>query len=254
MPRFRQMWMVLASLLALLAAGCGVTETVQAQRTTGSVEGEAPSDRKPLQIGKLIKKRQIAPVMSVAHADWLTRPERDAEEQPDRVVSELKIPEGATVVDLGAGVGYFTWRLAKQVGPNGKVIAVDIQEGMLDLLRQNLADRDITNTDTVLGSPDNPHLPVGAVDLVLLVDVYHELAEPEKTMEHVRRSLKPDGRVAIIEYRKEDPNIPISPLHKMTIAEVRAELEPVGFRLAEVLDFLPAQHILIFQDAKTAKR
>lgn len=234
----------------LLAAGCGVTSTVQAQRADESVEGE----RKPLQIGKLIKKRQIAPVMSVAHADWLTRPERDSQEQPDRVVAELRIPAGATVVDLGAGVGYFTWRLAKQVGPAGKVIAVDIQEGMLDLLRQNLAARDITNTEIVLGSPDNPHLPAGAVDLALLVDVYHELAEPEKTMEHVRRSLKPGGRVVLIEYKKEDPNIPISPLHKMTVAEVRSELEPVGFRLAERLDFLPTQHILIFKDAKTAQR
>jgi predicted methyltransferase len=250
------MWLALALLMpSLVVAGCGVTETVRAQRPEESAEsGALERDRKPLQIGKLIKKRQIAPVMSVAHADWLTRPERDSQEQPDRVVAELKIPAGATVVDLGAGVGYFTWRLAKQVGPSGKVIAVDIQEGMLDLLRQNLADRDITNTEVVLGGPDDPHLPVGAVDLVLLVDVYHELAAPEKIMEHVRRSLKPDGRVAIIEYRKEDPNIPISPLHKMTVAEVRAEVEPVGFRLAEVLDFLPTQHIIIFKDGKGAKR
>ena len=256
MLHFLQTSLALTLLLAsLFAAGCGVTGSVQAQRTEGSAEaGAHESDRKPLQIGKLIKKRQIAPVMSVAHADWLTRPERDSQEQPDRVVQELKIPKGATVVDLGAGVGYFTWRLAKQVGPTGKVIAVDIQEGMLDLLRQNLADRDITNTEVVLGTFDDPHLPVGTVDLVLLVDVYHELAEPEKIMDRVRRSLKPDGRVAIIEYRKEDPSIPISPLHKMTVAEVRAELEPVGFRLSEVLDFLPTQHILIFKDGQAAKR
>ena len=233
--------------MLLLGAGCGTLSSVLAE---GQAGGDVPAaERKPLQIGKLIKKRQIAPLMSVAHADWLTRPERDAEEQPDRVVAALEIPRGATVVDLGAGVGYFTWRLAEQVGPAGHVIAVDIQEGMLDLLRENLAARSVTNTEIVLGAQDNPRLPVGEVDLALLVDVYHELAEPEETMAHVRRSLKPDGRVVIIEYRKEDPDIPISPLHKMTIAEVRAELEPVGFRLAEVMDFLPTQHILIFKDA-----
>ena len=153
------------------------------------------------------------------------------------------------MVDLGAGVGYFTWRLAKRVGPQGRVIAVDIQQGMLDLLAENLRQRGITNVDAVLASPDDPGLPRGQVDLVLLVDVYHELAQPEKTMEQVRQALKPDGRVVIIEYRKEDPNIPIDPLHKMTVQEVRAEVEPVGYKLVEVLDFLPTQHILIFQDA-----
>ena len=210
-------------------------------------EGLTEGEKKPLQIGKLIKRRQIAPVMSVAHADWLTRAERDAEEQPDRVVASLKIPQGATVVDLGAGVGYFTWRLAKAVGPSGKVIAVDIQEGMLDLLAANLKRRGIDNVEMVLAHPEDPKLPVGQVDLLMLVDVYHELAHPESTMAHVRRSLKPDGRVVIIEYRKEDPTVRIQPLHKMTVDEVRAEVEPVGFKLDEVMDFLPKQHIIIFK-------
>ena len=160
--------------------------------------------------------------MSVAHADWLTRPERDEEEQPDRVVRALNIPKGATVVDLGAGVGYFTLRLARQVGPAGRVLAVDIQQGMLDRLARNLDGTSINNVESILASADNPGLPVGEVDLVLVVDVYHELAHPEKTMEHVRRSLKPDGRVVLIEYRKEDPSIPIHPLHKMTVEEVRS--------------------------------
>ncbi|MEZ5366029.1 MAG: class I SAM-dependent methyltransferase [Bryobacterales bacterium] len=149
--------------------------------------------------------------MSVAHADWLTRPERDAEEQPDRVVRELKIAPGSTVADLGAGVGYFTWRLAGAVGPMGKVIAVDIQPGMIERLRQNLAERGITNVEPVLGSEENPRLPPHSVDMVLLVDVYHELQQPERTMAHVRRALKPDGRLVLIEYRKEDPDIPIHP-------------------------------------------
>ena len=234
------------ALAALLVAAGGVA-CQPAVSFQAPPEGLAEGERKPLQIGKLIKKRQIAPVMSVAHADWLTRPERDDEEQPDRVVAALKIPQGATVVDLGAGVGYFTWRLAEAVGPSGKVIAVDIQEGMLDLLAANLKRRGIDNVELVLARPEDPNLPVGQVDLLMLVDVYHELAHPEATMAYVRRSLKPDGRVAIIEYRKEDPTVWIQPLHKMTVEEVRAEVEPVGFRLDEVMDFLPKQHIIIFK-------
>lgn len=185
--------------------------------------------------------------MSVAHADWLIRPGRDVQEQPDRVVKKLEIPEGGTVVDLGAGVGYFTWRLAKAVGDTGKVIAVDIQPGMIDRLRETLEERGVTNVEPVLGSEENPNLPENAVDLVLVVDVYHELQQPEKTMEYVRRSLKPDGRLVVIEYRKEDPNIPIHPLHKMTVDEVRAELEPMGFEFEELKSFLPTQHIIIFK-------
>jgi ubiquinone/menaquinone biosynthesis C-methylase UbiE len=220
---------------------------VQAQADPPPAGPTDERGRQPLRIGKLVKKRQIAPVMSVAHADWLTRPERDAEEQPDRVVRKLEIAPGSTVADLGAGVGYFTWRLAQAVGPAGKVIAVDIQPGMIERLRKNLADRGITNVETVLGSEEDPRLPPNSVDLVLLVDVYHELQQPERTMAHVRRALKPDGRLVLIEYRKEDPDIPIHPLHKMTVGEVRQEIEPIGFKFHELMDFLPTQHIVIFK-------
>lgn len=233
------------ALAALAIAGC--SNAVQAQADPPPVGPVDEQGRQPLRIGKLVKKRQIAPVMSVAHADWLTRPERDAEEQPDRVVRELKIKPGSTVADLGAGVGYFTWRLARAVGPKGKVIAVDIQPGMIERLQQNLAERGITNVEPVLGSEENPRLSPNSIDLVLLVDVYHELQKPAQTMAHVRRALKPDGRLVLIEYRKEDPNIPIHPLHKMTVGEVRQEIEPIGFKLDELLDFLPSQHIVIFK-------
>jgi SAM-dependent methyltransferase len=261
MKRHRHVWLnwLLALLLAasMSTAGCGGGQVEAAPQATEQGAGAKPEDadppKRPLQIGKLVKRRQIAPVMSVAHADWLTRPERDAEEQPDKVVNELKIPKGATVVDLGAGVGYFTWRLAEQVGPQGRVIAVDIQPGMLDRMKKNLEERGITNVEMVLGTPEDPHLPLGQVDLVLIVDVYHELQHPEKTMEHVRRSLKRNGRVVLIEYRREDPTIPINPLHKMSVEEVRGELEPMGFRLVELLTFLPRQHIFIFQDARAAR-
>lgn len=242
MTRFAQQ-LLLAVVIA--AAGCSPKLQTDALRMPVDEEG-----RQPLRIGQVVKKRQIAPVMSVAHADWLTRPDRDAEEQPDRVVRELEIRPGSTVADLGAGVGYFTWRLARAVGETGKVIAVDIQPGMLEKLKQNLAERDIRNVEAVLGAEDDPHLPAGQVDLVLLVDVYHELQQPELTMEHVRRALKPDGRVVFIEYRKEDPSIPIQPLHKMSVREVRDEIEPMGFRFVELKSFLPTQHIIIFQAAR----
>jgi SAM-dependent methyltransferase len=234
-------------LLASLIAALGCSPKLQTDVLRMPVDEEG---RQPLRIGQVVKKRQIAPVMSVAHADWLTRPDRDAEEQPDRVVKELNIKPGSTVADLGAGVGYFTWRLAGAVGDTGKVIAVDIQPGMLEKLRQNLAERNIRNVETVLGAEDDPRLPAGQVDLVLLVDVYHELQQPELTMEHVRRSLKPDGRVVFIEYRKEDPSIPIQPLHKMTVREVRDEIEPMGFRFVELKSFLPTQHIIIFKASR----
>jgi|GEM_PF-325834 len=237
---------VLTAVLLVVVVGLGCTQAVTGQQSdrVGPVDEQG---RRPISVGKVIKKRQIAPVMSVAHADWLVRPERDVQEQPDRVVKKLQIPEGGTVVDLGAGVGYFTWRLAKAVGDEGKVIAVDIQPGMIDRLRETLEERGVTNVEPVLGSEENPNLPEDAVDLVLVVDVYHELQQPEQTMEYVRRSLKPDGRLVVIEYRKEDPNIPIHPLHKMTVDEVRAELEPMGFEFEELKSFLPTQHIIIFK-------
>lgn len=232
-------------LLTTLLASC--TPRLQTDVSRMPVDEEG---RQPLRIGRVVKARQIAPVMSVAHADWLTRPDRDSEEQPDRVVRELNIAPGSTVADLGAGVGYFTWRLAEAVGTDGKVIAVDVQPGMLERLSANLAERDIHNVDIVLGTEDDPRLPVGTLDLVLLVDVYHELQQHEATMEHVRQSLKPDGRVVVIEYRKEDPSIPIQPLHKMTVREVRDEFEPMGFEFDELKSFLPTQHIIIFRAAR----
>ena len=191
-------------------------------------------------------QRQPAPVMGVAGADWLVRPERIQEEQPDRMLAALDIPKGAVVADVGAGVGYHVWRLAEIVGPTGKVIAEDIQEGMIQLLRKNIESRKLRNVEIILGTPTDPKLPSNSVDLVLMVDVYHEFSEPVTMMKHIRNSLKPGGRVALVEFRKEDPNVPIQPLHKMSLQEVRSELEPMGFKFQRSHEFLPWQHILIF--------
>lgn len=191
--------------------------------------------------------RRYAGVMGPAGADWLVRPEREAEEQPDAALDAIGIVKGSTVADVGAGAGYMTWRLAERVGPSGKVYGNDIQQKMLDLLKKNMEQRKLANVETVLGGFDDPHLPAGAIDLVLLVDVYHEFSEPQAMLRHIRESLKPDARLVLLEYRAEDPKVPIRPEHKMTVAQAKAEVEPEGFHLDKVLETLPRQHILIFR-------
>jgi ubiquinone/menaquinone biosynthesis C-methylase UbiE len=191
--------------------------------------------------------RHIAPVMGVGGADWLVRPERETEEAPDAALDAIGIARGATVADVGAGAGYITWRLAERVGPAGKVYANDIQPEMLALLRKNIESRHLGNVETVLGAQDDPKLPAAQMDLVLMVDVYHELSQPQKMLRKIRESLKSDGRLVLVEYRKEDPSIPIRPEHKMSVDEVRAEVQPEGFRFEKNLTTLPRQHILIFR-------
>jgi len=192
-----------------------------------------------------ISGRLIAPVMGVGGADWLERPERESEEAPSIAIQALKIQPGQVVADIGAGSGYYTVRLAQAVGPTGKVFATDIQPGMLDLLVRNVAKAKLGNVVPTLGTPDDPKLPPGSLDLALMVDVYHELAAPQAFIRKLRAALKPKGRLVLLEFRKEDPRVPIRPEHKMSVAEVRQELEPEGFTLSAVLDVLPWQHILV---------
>jgi ubiquinone/menaquinone biosynthesis C-methylase UbiE len=194
-----------------------------------------------------ITGRKYAGVMGVGGADWLVRPERSEEEQPDKAIALLGIAKGATVADIGAGNGYMTWRLAERVGPTGKVFANDIQPEMLQMLRENMLQRKLKNVKTVLGKFDDPKLPANTMDLVLLVDVYHEFNAPQQMLRGIREALKPDGRLVLLEYRGEDPSVPIRPEHKMTVAQVRAELEPEGYRVDRVLEDLPRQHVLIFK-------
>jgi len=191
--------------------------------------------------------RRIAPVMSAAGADWLTRSEREMEEAPDAALDAIKLKPGMVVADVGAGVGYISFKMAKRVGPTGKVYANDIQPEMLEKLRENAQREKVTNVETVLGSESDPRLPAGKVDVILLVDVYHEFSRPQEMLQHMRAALKPDGRLILLEYRKEDPAIPIRPEHKMSVSEVKAEVEPEGYKLDQVLETLPRQHILIFR-------
>jgi SAM-dependent methyltransferase len=194
-----------------------------------------------------ITGRRIAAVMGVGGAEWLERAEREIEEAPEAALDRLGIKPGMVVADVGAGVGYFVSRLARRVGPNGRVYANDIQPEMLRRLKQRMEAQKITNVETVLGQENDPRLPAGKLDLVLLVDVYHEFSQPQQMLAKIRESLKPDGRLVLLEYKKEDPQVPIRPEHKMSVAEVKSELEPEGFRLQEVKSDLPRQHVLIFQ-------
>jgi SAM-dependent methyltransferase len=183
--------------------------------------------------------------MSHEGADWLERPDREETEQPDKVIDALKIPLGSTVADIGAGTGYFSLRIAQRIGPEGRVLATEIQPEMLRLLGENMRKAGIVNIDRILCTERDAKLPPGKVDLALMVDVYHELYEPEATVAQIRRALKSDGRLVLVEYRGEDPTVPIKPEHKMTLRQVRYEIEPMGFRLKEVFEFLIHQHVIV---------
>ncbi len=193
-----------------------------------------------------ITGRRIATVMSHLGADWLDRQDREREEEPDRAIAALAIAPGSIVADVGAGSGYMTVRLAAAVGAAGRVYATDVQPEMISRLVARLDSAKIRNVTTVLATPDDPRLPAAALDLVLMVDVYHELSAPQRTLQQLKRTLRGGGRLVLLEYRKEDPTIPIRDEHKMTVAEAKAELEAEGFRLASVIESLPRQHILIF--------
>lgn len=184
--------------------------------------------------------------MSYLGADWLERADRDRVQQPEKLLDALHLRAGDTVADIGAGTGYFTLRIARRVMPGGRVLATDIQPEMLRLLEANAAKAGIRTIETILATEADAKLPDNAVDLALMVDVYHELAHPAETLRQVRRALRNDGRLALVEYRAEDPKVAIKPEHKMTAEGVRAEVEPQGFRLSEQLEFLPEQHVFVF--------
>ncbi len=193
-----------------------------------------------------ISGRRYAQTMSYLGADWLDRSERVQEEEPDVALDAIKLAVGSTVADVGAGSGYMTIRMAKRVGPTGKVYANDIQPQMLSMLRQRLDKEKIGNVELVLGGYDDPKLPANTIDLILMVDVYHEFSEPQKMLRRMRDSLKTGARLVLLEYRKEDPSIPIRPDHKMSVAEAKMEVEAEGFTLSNVDERLPRQHILVF--------
>ena len=201
--------------------GCGLLAAVLVAGLAAQAPGVHP-----------ISGRRYAPVMGYQGAPWLERSEREDEEAPDVALNVLQIPKGASVADIGAGSGYITVRLAARVGPAGRVFANDVQPQMLNLLARRLERAKITNVTLIEGTFDDPKLPPASVDLVIMVDVYHELSQPQAILRHLRESLKPGGRLVLLEYRKEDPTVPIKPEHKMSVAEAKMEVEAEGFTLA----------------------
>jgi len=195
-----------------------------------------------------VSGRRIASVMDARGAEWLDRPEREREEAPAKAIAALDVRPGQTVADIGAGSGYYTVRMAEAVGPKGRVYATDIQPAMLDLIRKKLDAKGIAeNVELVLGTLTESKLPDATMDLALMVDVYHELAQPQAFLRSLKRALRPDGRLVLIEFRKESAWVPIREEHKMSVAEARMELEAEGYTFVQTIDVLPWQHILVFK-------
>lgn len=244
-------WSAAARILALLAAlvlgGDVLAREATANRYTivpASLDG----------IGKVYMGREIARVMGFPGASWLERPERTREERPDLVLQALDLQPGMTVADVGAGTGYYTRSIAQRVGDTGFVYAVDIQPQMLAILDRQLVRQGTTNVRPVLATPIDPRLPDGALDLTLMVDVYHELEYPHETVEAIVRALKPFGRLVFVEYKGEDASVPIRPLHKMTETQVRNEASMHSLEWEKTVNTLPWQHVIVFRKKRPADR
>ena len=231
-PQTMRAWPI----LILFAASCTAQPDTAYVYRTGSPDG----------IGKWYLGREIAHTMSAAAADWLDRPERGREERPERMLARLRIGPGDTLADIGCGTGFHALRMAEQA-PEGLVYAVDIQPAMLDSVRERAAREGLTNVRPVQGTLRDPGLPAGAVDKVLLVDVYHELEFPREMMAAIVRALRPGGEVFLVEFRGEDDWVPIKPLHRMTREQCLKELAAAGLVYDRQWRGLPWQHLLVFR-------
>ena len=203
-------------------------------------------DPTPAGTGKLYMGREIAAIMGPGGASWLDRNSRQQEENSNVAVSKFPLTPSSVVADIGAGSGYYTFRVANKV-PNGKVYAVEIQDEMIQLLKDNKARLKNSNVEIIKGGEQSPNLPDSSIDLAFMVDVYHELMYPHEVLQNIRKALKPNGKLLLLEYKMEDPEVAIKTLHKMSVAQVTKELAANGFTLSYKGDFLPIQHLLIFE-------
>jgi len=232
----------------LVCSGCGVRADADLENshyTTGLPNRDG--------IGKFYMGREISHVMGHLGAGWLERTERERQERTDLLIAGLRLSEDFVVADIGAGTGYFTFPVAQRV-PRGKVFAVDIQPEMLARLARRKALDNVANVETVLGEEDDPKLPDNEIDLAFIVDAYHEFSFPIEMGERLKESLKSGGQLVLVEYRAEDPRVPIKRLHKMSEAQVKQEMAAIGLDWVRTESYLPQQHVLIFQKPSAALR
>lgn len=196
-------------------------------------------------LGKYYEGREIAHMMGPGGIDWLNRTEREAEENVTLAIDSMKLKPGMVVADIGAGSGYYSFKMAKKLG-NGKVYAVEVQDEMIEALKNEKRKLSDNIVEVIKGDSVSVHLPEASVDLAIMVDVYHELEYPQEIIQSIKKALKPGGKILLIEYKGEDPSIPIKPLHKMTVAQANKEMLANGFKPFYKVDFLPIQHFLLY--------
>jgi FkbM family methyltransferase len=230
-------------------AGCQTPDDSAGATDTSEVYTQTSPSRDG--IGKVYMGREISQVMGHRGAAWLERPSRAEKEKPAVLVDSMNLAPTDVVADIGAGTGYFTFRMAPKV-PEGRVFAVDIQPEMLERMRATIEEEGVDNVTLVKGTVQDPKLPADSIDAALMVDAYHEFSHPREMMLNLKDALVPGGRVYLVEYRKEDPSVPIKPLHKMTEAQARKEMEAVGLEWVATEDMLPRQHFMIFRKPSDA--
>ncbi|HEV3040278.1 MAG TPA: class I SAM-dependent methyltransferase [Candidatus Angelobacter sp.] len=239
------MFVLLGAQSSYLALGQAASSSTQASSTQPAYEHRDVHD--PNGTGKFYMGREIAQVMGPGGIAWLDRPQRQDEERPAIVLQALDLKGGEVVADVGAGSGFYTFRIAPKVGKTGKVLAVDIQDEMIKALKERATEQKITNVEVIKGTESDPNLPANAVDVVLMVDVYHELSYPFEVMTRIRQALKPGGRMVFVEYRKEDPKVRIKEVHKMTVEQLEKEMKEVKLTRVRTVETLPLQHIVVFE-------
>ncbi len=226
---------------------CLICWQIAAPTSTALIQSKYYSYRQPSfdGTGKYYMGREIAQVMGHQGAGWLERPDRATEEQPQKMVAALELKFTDVVADIGAGTGYISQLIAQQV-PEGKVLAVDVQPEMIELLNQRIQKSKITNIQPQLGTEQSPELPAASIDLAIMVDAYHEFSYPHEMMAGIVAALKPGGRVVLTEYRGEDPKVFIKPHHKTTQKQIEYEMKDVGLKLLKNESVLPQQHLFFF--------
>lgn len=232
--------------LCLVFSQVGCTQTVKQKSINQSNRIYQYKNASRDGIGKVYQGREISFVMDASGADWLERNNRNEEENTSLAISKLPISSKSVIADIGAGSGYYSFRIAQKVS-EGKVYAVEIQDEFIGILKLNQKEKGVKNVVVVKGTEQNPNLPAGAIDLAIMVDVYHELAYPQEMLSALAKALKPNGKVLLLEYRAEDPKVAIKELHKMSLEQVDKEMKANGFKLYKREEFLPIQHFLLYE-------